>query len=235
MGARPKTEGGAGAAPPTVAAAPNGVNDDDGMNDAGVKAGCDCLWEGEGKKKGGNYINYYIKPIQERGVGEGYAAVTRGTGGVMRSSALRSHLEAPAGWAVNGIPMESAGLQLMLESPDKGGAPGCLLLGPDRPVPAATAVAGVGPTPGPVNEGVAPLAAAPKPPKGAAPLPGPPAVAQPALVSVENMEEAEEGAEEEGGQAAPGRCCCCCWIPEERGGGDGAGAGAGEAAGLRAE
>ena len=67
-------------------------------------------------------------------------------------------------------------------------------------------MAGVGPPPGPVNEGVAPLAAAPKLLKGAALLPGPPAVAQPALVSVENMEEAEEGAEE-GGQAAPGRCC----------------------------
>ena len=51
MGVRPKTEGGAGAAPPTVAAAPNGVNDDDGMNDAGVKAGCEGLWEGEGKKR----------------------------------------------------------------------------------------------------------------------------------------------------------------------------------------
>ena len=138
-------------------------------------------------------------------------------------------MEAPA-WAVNGIPMESAGLQLMLESPDKGGAPGCLLLGPDRPVPAATAVTGVGPTPGPVNEGVAPLAAAPKPPKGAAPLSGPPAVAQPALVRVENMEEAEEGAEEEGSHAAAGRCG---WTPEERGCEDGAGAG--EAAGLRAE
>ena len=43
MGVRPKTEGGAGAAPPTVAAAPNGVNEDDGMNDAGVKAGCEGL------------------------------------------------------------------------------------------------------------------------------------------------------------------------------------------------
>ena len=82
---RPKTEGGAGAAPPTVAAAPNGVNDDDGMNDAGVKAGCEGLWEGEGKKKGGNYINYVagVKPIQERGVGEGYAAVTRGSHAVV--------------------------------------------------------------------------------------------------------------------------------------------------------
>ena len=147
----------------------------------------------------------------------------------MRSSTLSSHLEAPAGWAVNGIPMESAGLQLMLDSPDKGGAPCCRPLGPDRPVPPA-AVAGVGPPPGPVNEGVAPLAAAPKPQKGAAPLSGPPAVAQPALVRVENMEEAEEGAEEEGGHAAAGRCG---WTPEERGCEDGAGAG--EAAGLRAE